>query len=351
MISYRATLDVPGQTAVCVSRWLTAHRKIHDRRPWQRAATPYVQAVLVLRWFKDATDVRLLARDAKLSIATAYRYLHEGIDVIAEHVPDLHDVLTHGLDQGWEFVCLDGTLIPTVRSSRKSDAGHDLWYSGKHHRHGGNVQVITNPDGYPEWISPAEPGSTHDITAAREHCLGALYPAAAAGMKTLADKGYIGAGIGILTPIKGSNLAADNHTRNLMINALRAPAERANALLKRTWKALERVTLDPGRITAITAAALVLLPADRVVIRDSPGGCAVHRRHAHLRDATAAVVTRARPHVAVVRVTRRDDPPRRVIHRLGGDRRTGRRGLLCRQLRLPPWFTPVAPPGHRMSRV
>ena len=36
-------------------------------------------------------------------------------------------------------------------------------------------------------------------------------------------------------------------------------AERANALLKRTGKALERITLDPGRIGAITTAALVLL--------------------------------------------------------------------------------------------
>ncbi len=48
-----------------------------------------------------------------------------------------------------------------------------------------------------------------------------------------------------------------------MINALRAPAERANALLKRTWKALERITLDPWRIGAITAAALVLLHLQR----------------------------------------------------------------------------------------
>jgi hypothetical protein len=36
-------------------------------------------------------------------------------------------------------------------------------------------------------------------------------------------------------------------------------AERANALLKRTGKALERITLDPWRIGAITTAALVLL--------------------------------------------------------------------------------------------
>lgn len=263
MISYRATLDVPIETAACVSRWLAAHRKLHDARPWQRAATPYVQAVLALRWFKDATGMPILAQDARISIATAYRYLHEAIDVIAEHVPELADVLAHGLEQGWEFVCLDGTLIPTARSSRKSGAGHDLWYSGKHHQHGGNVQVLTGPDGYPEWVSPAEPGSTHDITAARQHALPALYPAAAAGLKTLADKGYAGAGIGILVPIKGRNLAPDNRARNTMISALRAPAERANALLKRTWKALERITLDPGRITAITAAALVLLHLQR----------------------------------------------------------------------------------------
>jgi hypothetical protein len=39
----------------------------------------------------------------------------------------------------------------------------------------------------------------------------------------------------------------------------RPRAERANALLKRTGKALERGTLDPWRIGAITTAALVLL--------------------------------------------------------------------------------------------
>lgn len=54
-----------------------------DACGWQRAATPSTQAILVLRWFKDATRVHLLARDAGISVATAYRYLHEAIDVIA----------------------------------------------------------------------------------------------------------------------------------------------------------------------------------------------------------------------------------------------------------------------------
>lgn len=103
----------------------------------------------------------------------------------------------------------------------------------------------------------------NDITTARAHVLPFLYPAAAGGLPTLTDKGYTGAGIGIMVPVKGHNLAPDNVSRNAMINALRAPAERANALLKATWPALRRVQLDPWRITEITAAALVLLHLQR----------------------------------------------------------------------------------------
>ena len=108
-----------------------------------------------------------------------------------------------------------------------------------------------------------EPGSTHDMTAARRHASPALYSAAAAGMPTLVDKGYIGAGAGIHVPFKGRPLAADNQTRNQLLNALRTPAERANALLKSTWKTLLRITVRPQRIGAITAAALVLLIMQR----------------------------------------------------------------------------------------
>jgi DDE superfamily endonuclease len=224
-----------------------------------------VQAVMVLRWFKERTDMRVLARDARVSIATAYRYLHEGIDVIAARAPDLPKLLDRGLAEGWAFVCLDDTLICSTRCSALSQSGHDLWYSGKHKQHGGNIQVLTDHTGYPVWVSDVEPGSTHDITAARAHALPALYPAAARGLPTLTDKEYVGAGIGIHVPTKGRNLHPDHQTRNALINALRAPAERANALLKRTWKALERVTLDPWRIGAITTAALVLLHLQRPV--------------------------------------------------------------------------------------
>ena len=89
-MSYRATLDVPIATVCTISGWLTAHRRSHDTRPHQRACTTWGQAVLVLRWLKDGTDVRTLARDAGVSQATGYRYLHEALEVIAQRSPRDH---------------------------------------------------------------------------------------------------------------------------------------------------------------------------------------------------------------------------------------------------------------------
>ena len=44
--------------------------------------------------------------------------------------------------------------------------------------------------GSPLWVSEVEPGSVHDITAARIHALPALYQAAAAGLPALADPAH-----------------------------------------------------------------------------------------------------------------------------------------------------------------
>lgn len=263
MISYRATLDVPTETFRRLSVWLAAHRRAVGTPAGSRTASCRTQALLVLRWFRDDTRMRTLAADAGLPISTAYRYLHEGIDVLAAQAPDVHQVLARAKAEGWSHLTLDGTLIETDRVSTKGDTGHDLWYSGKHHAHGGNIQVVCDPTGFPVWTSPVEPGSTHDITAARIHVLPALYPAAATGLPTLTDKGYTGAGIGIHAPTKGRDLAPDTTCRNHLLNALRALGERGNALLKTRWTALRRIRLCPQRIGHITAAALVLTTLER----------------------------------------------------------------------------------------
>lgn len=263
MFTYSATCNVPIETLDYLTGLLRRHRRTHDLRPEQRAGTARTQAKLVLRWFRDHTRVANLGRDHGLSQATAYRYLHEGIDVLAAHAPDLHEVVAAAQQNQLPYLTLDGTLIPTDRVAERTKKGNHAWYSGKHKHFGGNVQVIADPTGFPLWTSPVEPGSTHDITAAGEHCLGALYPVAAAGLPTLADKGYQGAGIGIHTPIKGSNLAVDNRTYNSLLTRMRAIGERANALLDQRWSALRHVTLSPTRIGDIVSAALVLTTLER----------------------------------------------------------------------------------------
>jgi len=79
-------------------------------------------------------------------------------------------------------VVLDGKVVDTdrlrVKTLSKKGKVIDAWYSGKTHDFGGNVQALTRAGGFPVWISPVEPGSVHDLTAARAHVLGALYAAA-----------------------------------------------------------------------------------------------------------------------------------------------------------------------------
>jgi hypothetical protein len=267
VISYRATLDVPRSTAARLAAWLGEHRRVIGTRRGRRALSCSAQAVLVLRWFRDRSDVAALARDAGVAACTAYRYLHEGITVLAARAPDLHHALTAARERELPFVLLDGTLIGTDRVAARTEAGNDAWYSGKHRHHGGNVQILADPTGFPIWVSDVRPGATHDLTAARELALPALYPHAVRGLPVLTDKGYTGAGIGIRVPVRnpshGQVLDPDTRTRNTLLTGLRALGERANALLKTRWRALRHVTLDPIRIGDIARAALVLTTLER----------------------------------------------------------------------------------------
>jgi hypothetical protein len=101
-------------------------------------------------------------------------------------------------------VNLDGTVIRTDRVAAPGPNGADLWWSGKHKHHGGNVQVISTPDGWPLWVSPVRPGREHDTTCARHHGLiDALNRIAVElNMPTLTDLGYENAGDGFRHPVK-----------------------------------------------------------------------------------------------------------------------------------------------------
>ena len=143
VLSCHATVNVPSATARTVSQWIAAHRRVHDTRPWQRAATLWVQAVMLLRRLIEATSIAGLARDAGVWPASAYRYLHEALDVVAHRAPDLPQTLQQPRYQGEPFLCAGGTLIRTNWvAARNPENSRHLWYCGKHKAFGSGVQVL-----------------------------------------------------------------------------------------------------------------------------------------------------------------------------------------------------------------
>ena len=266
MITYRGTLDVPGELVQFVAGLLAAGRRRRGTPRGSRDLTCLWQAVLGVRWFRGRATPDALARDHGVSRATAYRYRDQIIDVLAEQAPDLHQALQRAHQDGLPRVILDGTIIESGRcrepalSARGEVTG--LWYSGKAHAHGGNIQAVFAPDGFPLWAWPAEPGSAHYITAARARALPALCPAAAAGLPALAGPGDDAAGTGIHIPAGqpsgGQGLDSNTRARNALQRSLRCLGERGFALLTGRWRALQHVTVSPGKIGNIARAALVL---------------------------------------------------------------------------------------------
>src|SRR3979490_1253525 len=107
-----------------------------------------------------------LARDNGIAVSTAYDYRDEGIAVLAAHRPSLHGALLAAKAAGHSHVIVDGTVIYTDRTCTPGPTS-GVWWSGKHKHHGGNIQVVSAPDGWPLWISEVRPGREHDTTAAR----------------------------------------------------------------------------------------------------------------------------------------------------------------------------------------
>ncbi len=155
VIAYRATLDVPREVVWFLAKLLAAERQRRGTPRGSRALTCFWQAVLGLRWFRDRTAADALARDHGISRATAYRCLDEVVIVLAEQAPDLREALEHAKDKGFSHLILDGKIIPCDRCKEPAVSVRgeviDLWYSGKAHAHGGNVQAVLAPDGFPLW--------------------------------------------------------------------------------------------------------------------------------------------------------------------------------------------------------
>ena len=160
---------------------------------------------------------------------------------------------------------VDGTLIRTDRIATPGPTrGVDLWWSGKHHHHGGNIQVVSAPDGWPLWTSDVRPGREHDMSAARADpdLLARIADWIGDGAPALADLGYEGEPETFTIPFKkpkDGQVSIDKQAYNALHGGLRCLGERANSLLKTTFKAFRRYRGCPWRLGDIAAAALVLL--------------------------------------------------------------------------------------------
>jgi hypothetical protein len=212
---------------------------------------PYDRARCTLVYLRKHDTFEQLAAGFAIGVATAWRYVKDTIGQLAELAPTLAEALTSHHADG--YVLLDGTVAETDRVGAE---GH---FSGKVHREGVNLQVITAEEGRLLWLSPALPGGTHDLKAAREH--GIIEACAQLDLEVLADKGYQGAGGTVVTPIKRrpATQLPDKHKKSNKIHAsLRAPVERTISRIKQ-WRIFRHARISPNRLTSAAAAILTLM--------------------------------------------------------------------------------------------
>src|SRR5215469_8365176 len=194
------------------------HRKSIGSR-W-RKLNPGQQALLVLAHLRKGETFAELAAGFAVGTTTAWRYVEEVVALLAARAPKLRQAVRDAKKAGHAYVVLDGTLIPVDRV-----AADRPFYSGKHKKHGMNLQVIASPDGDILWVSGALPGSVHDKNA--EWIWGVLAELEAAGLIVLADKGYQGSAYA-KTPYKGKNKPQSQKDANRAHAKLRAPGDPPN---------------------------------------------------------------------------------------------------------------------------
>ncbi len=158
MLFYRAALPLSRQTLTFAAGIIRRYRKAIGSR-WRKLSAGR-QALLVLAYLRKGETFAELAAGFGVGIATAWRYVEETIVLLAARAPKLRKAVRDAKRAGYAYVVLDGTLIPIDRV-----AADRPFYSGKHKKHGMNLQVIASPDGDIVWVSGPLPGSVHDKKA------------------------------------------------------------------------------------------------------------------------------------------------------------------------------------------
>jgi hypothetical protein len=146
VLFYPAALPLPAQTLTYAAGVIRRHRK-KIGSAW-RKLNPGRQALLVLAYLRKGDTFAELAAGFGIGTATAGRYVTETTALLAARAPKLRQALTSAKKAGHAYVAIDGTLVPIDRV-----AADRPFYSGKHRRHGMNLQVIASTGGDILWVS------------------------------------------------------------------------------------------------------------------------------------------------------------------------------------------------------
>jgi DDE superfamily endonuclease/Helix-turn-helix of DDE superfamily endonuclease len=254
MLFYPTALPLSTSTLNRVAAIIRSHRKTIDSR-W-RLLNPGTQALLTLAYLRKGERLRDLADGFGISTATAWRRTRETIALLAARAPGIRAALRAAKRGGGGFVILDGTLVRINRNRLDRP-----FYSGKHKRHGMNLQAIADTRGNLLWISGAIRGAIHDTKAARIWQIPRLL--AQHGLFALGDKGYEGLDHDLVaTPFKGKDKPEWQKEYNRLHARLRGPGERMFAQLK-AWSIFDQIRCDPHQVTQIAKAVQVLNDYER----------------------------------------------------------------------------------------
>jgi DDE superfamily endonuclease/Helix-turn-helix of DDE superfamily endonuclease len=254
---FRAGVKVSAGTCEDLAASL---RRRHERNGTRwRLLSPLAQAVLVIAFLRTNLTYAELAAGFGISEATCWRDVAEGISVLADRGRriSLRDVARLAVRMGWDYVIVDGVHVPAVTFGRKT-GGQRAFYSGKHKRHGLNVQTVCSPAGELLWAAAPQPGAMVDVTAARKAQIAEILTSL---IGVLADLGYLGWDKEVVTgrrKPRGKEMTAAQRAANRLQAQLRCIGERGNARLK-YWKVLAtELRCDPERCTATVRAVLAL---------------------------------------------------------------------------------------------
>ncbi|MER7815485.1 transposase family protein [Streptomyces sp. NPDC096153] len=243
MVPHSAALDLPHALAEWVTM-LIVTREGHRRRK----LPPHQRALVALVYLRKHDTPGQVAEGFGISVGTAHAYTATVIRLLAARAPGPLKVLRESTP---DCVLLDGTL---AECHRLGDGRADYTPPARRERPGrhrtGRVCVL--------WISPALPGRTHDLNAARTHRI--IRICERQGVPVLADRAYQGAGAWVTTRLKrppGGELSTTRRTVNRALAQARAPVERAMARMK-SWRIFRSSRCGPSRTTSIAAAILTL---------------------------------------------------------------------------------------------